>query len=379
MDIHQPLPLLGGLSPHRFMQRHWQRKPLLIRQAIPGFGPPIARTALFALAARDDVESRLVVGPAVGGPPGAGWRLRHGPLARRSLPPIGQPNWTLLVQGVDLHHPALHALLNRCRFVPDARLDDVMVSYAAPGGGVGPHFDSYDVFLLQALGRRRWRIGRQQDLSLQPGLPLKILRNFVPQQEFDLEPGDMLYLPPRYAHDGVALQEECMTCSIGFRAPGAGELAAELLQRLAQDAADELPVRHYRDAGQAALGRPAELPAAMVEFAQRALNQALADPMRLARCLGEHLTEPKPLVWFEASAHASPVGAVQLDRRTRMLYDAHHVFINGESYRASGRDASLMRQLADARSLDAPACRGASAAARDLLHSWLAAGWLHGV
>jgi 50S ribosomal protein L16 3-hydroxylase len=150
MDIHQPLALLGGMSAQRFMQRHWQRKPLLIRQAIAGFAPPLDRAALFALAQSEAVESRLIIGASAT----KGWQLRHGPFARRALPPLKRPDWTLLVQGVDLHDQAVHELLNRFRFVPDARLDDVMVSYATEGGGVGPHFDSYDVFLLQAHGKR---------------------------------------------------------------------------------------------------------------------------------------------------------------------------------------------------------------------------------
>ncbi len=185
MDIQQALALLGGMSPQQFMRRHWQRKPLLIRQAIPGFEPPLDRAALFELAAQDAVESRLVIG----GSGGQGWKLRHGPFARRALPALKRADWTLLVQGVDLHAEPVHALLNRFRFVPDARLDDVMVSYATQGGGVGPHFDSYDVFLLQAHGHRRWRIGRQKDLSLQPGMPLKILQHFSPEQSYDLAAG----------------------------------------------------------------------------------------------------------------------------------------------------------------------------------------------
>ncbi|HQD49085.1 MAG TPA: cupin domain-containing protein, partial [Ottowia sp.] len=136
MDIDQPLQLLGGLSPARFMQRHWQKKPLLVRQAIAGFTPPLARAELFALAANEAVESRLIAsGPR-------GWQLRRGPLARRALPPVSRPGWTLLVQGVDLHDERAHELLRRFRFVPDARLDDLMISYATDGGGVGPHFDS---------------------------------------------------------------------------------------------------------------------------------------------------------------------------------------------------------------------------------------------
>lgn len=376
MNVLQPLPLLGGLSPDTFMRRHWQRKPLLIRQAIPGFQAPLDRASLFALAGQPHVQSRLVIGGDGGG--AEGWTLRHGPFKRRALPPLQQARWTLLVQGVDLLADRVHALLNRFRFVPDARLDDIMVSYASPGGGVGPHFDSYDVFLLQAHGRRRWHVGRQKDLSLQPDVPLKILRRFEPEHTYDLEPGDMLYLPPQYAHDGIAL-DECMTCSIGFRAPATGDLAGELLQRLAQDAPDELGATLYRDAGQGAVAGPAAIPDGLAQFARKALEQALRDPLVLARNLGEHLTEPKPWVWFDEPDRAKLAGPVQLDRRSRMMYDRNHVFINGESYRASGSDARLMRQLADQRVLDARSLAKASAGARELLQSWMAAGWLHGV
>jgi len=251
-----------------------------------------------------------------------------------------------------------------------------MISYASPGGGVGPHFDSYDVFLLQAHGRRRWRIGRQQDLRLREDLPLKILRQFEPEASFDLEPGDMLYLPPRYAHDGVAL-DACMTWSIGFRSPAAGDLAAELLQRLAQDLPQEQRPNLYRDAQQPATTHPAAIPAELLRFADTAVARALRDPGALARSLGEHLSEPKPWVWFDARERARLAGALRLDRRSRMLYDRRHVFINGESYRASGADAQLMRHLADTRELDAGRVAAASAAARMLLQIWLQAGWLH--
>ncbi len=376
MHVHLSLSLLGGLSAQTFMRRHWQRKPLLIRQAVPGFKGPLDRAALFALAGQQHVESRLVVGDSVTG--ASHWRLRQGPFARRSLPPLKQPNWTLLVQGVDLHVDGARALLDHFRFVPDARLDDVMVSYATPGGGVGPHFDSYDVFLLQAHGRRRWRVGRQKDLRLQDGVPLKILSHFEPEHSYELEPGDMLYLPPRYAHDGVAL-DECMTYSIGFKAPAVGELAGDLLQRLAQDATEALGDGLYRDTAMDAAAHPAAIPAALAGFAQRALERAIADPQLLARNLGEHLTEPKPQVWFDAAESSKLQAAVQLDRRTRMMYDRHHVFINGESYRASGRDARLMRQLADQRRLDGASVVAASSDARSLLQSWCEAGWLHGL
>ncbi|MEJ6023787.1 cupin domain-containing protein [Ramlibacter sp. PS4R-6] len=352
------------------MRSHWQRKPLLVRGAVPGIRPLLSRAQLFGLAGREGVESRLVVQQR------GKWQLQRGPLARRALPPVSQPRWTLLVQGVDLHDKRAHELLQRFAFVPQARQDDLMISWASDGGGVGPHFDSYDVFLLQVQGKRRWRIGRQKDLVLRDDAPLKILANFEPEEEYVLEPGDMLYLPPRWAHDGIAVGE-CQTYSIGFRAPSRGELARELLQRLADEEGEGADVL-YRDPAQAATAAPGEIPPAMLQFASDALARALRDPQAIARAFGEFLTEPKPQVWFDEGGEggAGP-GAVALDRRTRMMYDAHHVFINGESLRAGGRDAALMRTFANRRRLTASELRGASAAARDAIAQWVEAGWVH--
>ncbi len=370
MDAHQALTLLGGLSPAQFMRRHWHKKPLLVRQAIPGFQAPVQRAALFDLAGQEGVESRLVQQLR------GAWKLRQGPFARRALPSLKQPDWTLLVQGVDLHDAGVHALMQQFRFVPEARLDDLMISYASDGGGVGPHFDSYDVFLLQAHGKRRWRIGRQKDLTLKEGIPLKVLAQFEPEEEFVLEPGDMLYLPPRYAHDGIA-EGECMTYSIGFRAPARAELANELLVRLTDEAQEgDVPVL-YRDPRQEAVEQPAAIPASLQDFAREALAKALAEPLALERALGEYLTEPKPNVWFDPDASGAMIESVVLDRRTRMMYDAHHVFINGESYRAGGRDATLMRRLADQRRLSGREMARASDDALELISSWCDAGWAH--
>jgi 50S ribosomal protein L16 3-hydroxylase len=376
MDISRPLPLLGGLTPERFMRRHWQKKPLLVRQAMPGIVPPVARQRLFELAGEEGVESRLVEHDAR-----RGWRLRHGPLARRALPPLTRRAWTLLVQGVDLHDEAAHALLQAFRFMPDARLDDLMISYATDGGGVGPHFDSYDVFLLQVSGRREWAIGRQRDLALKPDLPLKILAHFEPEQRFVLEPGDMLYLPPRYAHDGVAVGGDCMTYSIGLRAATDAELGADLLARMADAANDELAeggaARRYGDASQPAVERPGAIPAALQVFAREAVRRAVDADEAIDRALGEALTEPKSNVWFDPSDAGELTQGVRLDRRTRMLYDERHVFINGESFRAGGRDATLMRRLSDERALAPRDLRHASADALELLQDWQEAGWLH--
>jgi 50S ribosomal protein L16 3-hydroxylase len=375
MDITQALPLLGGISPQQFMKRYWQKKPLLVRQAIPQFKALLSRAALFELAADEDAQTRLVVQDAGKAP---GWQLKHGPFQRKTLPPFKQAGWTLLVQGVDLHDESIHALMNQFRFVPDARLDDVMISYATDGGGVGPHLDSYDVFLLQAHGRRLWRIGRQTKPVLQEGVPLKILTNFEPEEEFVVEPGDLLYLPPGYAHDGIA-QGECMTYSIGFRIPKKAELARELLQRLAEEAPDEAREVLYRDANQCAVDQPAAIPPTMLEFAQKAVHDALQDPFAVARGLGEYMTEPKAQVWFDAldGDHVALFGRdLLLDRRTRMMFDDQHIFINGESFNAGGRDAALMRSLANQRRLDDKDVQKLSTQAKNLVTTWVLAGWL---
>ncbi len=370
MTISVPTTLLGGLSPQQFMRRHWQKRPLLIRQAVPALTPFVSRAELFALAGHEDVESRVVAQGA------RGWTLRHGPFARRALPPASRAGWTLLVQGLDTHLDAAHELLARFRFVPDARLDDLMVSWASDGGGVGPHVDSYDVFLLQLQGQRRWRIAPPGDATLVEGLPLKILRHFDAQDEWVLEAGDMLYLPPGWGHDGVAVGE-CMTASIGFRAAGRAELRDEVLQRMLDASERPDPDPLYRDPAQPATDTPALIPEALHDFSARAIARWLAEPDALACALGEVLSEPKPNVWFEGGERLVEGQGVRLDRRTRMLYDRRHVFINGEAFRAAGRDATLMRRLADQRSLAARQLAALSDDAKELLAQWADAGWLH--
>ncbi|MBV8605151.1 MAG: cupin domain-containing protein [Pelomonas sp.] len=376
MNTEEKLQLLGGLSPAAFMRTHWQKKPLLVRQALPGIAPPVPRAELARLAADEGVEARLVT--AFDG----AWALRHGPIAK--LPAWSRRGWTLLVQGLDLHAPAAHELLARFRFVPEARLDDLMMSYASDGGGVGPHFDSYDVFLIQVAGQRRWRIGAQRDAVLREGVPLKLIANFRAEAEYLLEPGDMLYLPPGWAHDGEAVGGDCMTCSVGFRAPARDALARELLQRLAEpleDADDDAPAsarppRLYTDRGAPATDAPGRLPAALQAFARDALERALREPDAIERVLGEALSEPKPRTWFEPGEPVRPGVGVRLDARSKMLYDERHVFFNGESFRAGGRDAALMRQFADTRRLGARDCARLSAGARELLDQWAEDGWV---
>ena len=369
MKKHDLPCVLGGISPQEFMRVYWQKKPLLIRQAIPGMQALLSRKELFELASEQDVESRLVSGDGDAQP----WQMRNGPFKPRALPSVSRPNWTLLVQGVDLHVNTFADLRDRFRFIPDARLDDVMVSYASDGGGVGPHFDSYDVFLLQAHGQRRWRISAQKNLQLRDDVPLKILSQFKPGKTMLLAPGDMLYLPPQYAHEGVA-QGECMTYSIGFRTPERREMAAELLSRITEQAHTGAPQR-YRDPAQAATTKPAQMPNELQQFALQSVQALLQQPRELNCALGELLTEPKPQVWFAAQDCPRRLHAVHLDKKTKMLYDGDFIFINGESWRCRGDDARRLRQLADERKLNDMS--GISSELDALIRDWVQAGWLH--
>ena len=367
------LALLGGLTPAQFLRDYWHKKPLLIRQAIPAFQAPLPRAELFDLARRDDVESRLITHNATG------WDMQHGPIAK--LPALKQKAWTLLVQGVNLHHPQADALLRQFRFIPDARLDDLMISYASDGGGVGPHFDSYDVFLLQAHGQRRWRISAQEDLSLEDGVPLKILSNFQPEQEFVLEPGDMLYLPPHYAHDGTAVGE-CMTYSIGFRAPAYQELGESFLDFM-MDTID-LPGR-YADPDLKHSANPAELPVDMVGRIREELNKIRFTDDDITIFLGQHLSEPKSSVFFDPPAEqlsfarffqgAKKRGLV-LHRKTQMLYRGSNVFINGESFQVGRADKAILVNLANHRRLEKSEFENASEDLLEALHQWHESGWL---
>lgn len=365
--------VLGDLTPREFFRTYWQKKPVLIRQAIPGFSPVLSRDNLFKLAARDDVEARLITHF------GSDWKLSHGPLT--SLPPVSRKGWTVLVQGVNLHDDAADALLGQFRFIPDVRLDDLMISYASDTGGVGPHLDSYDVFLLQAEGRRRWRIGRQHDQSLIEGMPVKLLRHFTPTAEYLLEPGDMLYLPPQWGHEGVAVGE-CMTYSIGFRAPTWQELGDAYLGFLAE----QLDLRgRYRDTQHTPDTRPARLTTDLLQQARKQLGKLGGRPGDITVFLGEYLSEPKPSVWFTAPSRPLSLThffqrtvrkKLLLSRQTRMLYRDKYVFINGESIHADGHDRSILQGLADERSLSPDGTRGGSPDLLATLHDWYRQGWL---
>jgi 50S ribosomal protein L16 3-hydroxylase len=369
------LTRLGEFGVGEFMRRYWQRRPLLVRGAFPDFQPPVGRRQLLALAARDEVESRLVIRR------GSRWTLRHGPLSARQLPPARQPGWTLLVQGLDLVDAGAHDLMARFRFLPDARLDDLMASYATDGGGVGPHRDNYDVFLLQAEGRRRWRISRQRDLRLKPDQPLKLLADFRSEREWVLEPGDLLYLPPGVAHDGIA-EGSCITYSIGFRSPTYAELHDPWLASFAERTA--LPGR-YADPGLRPTAHPGTLPRGMVSRVHSVLAQARPTLADTERFLLEYLSEPKAQVVFRPTGPAMTRAAfcraarrrgLALDQRSRLLTGRAGVGCNGEYFAAERGWMPLLRRLADERELAPAVLSSAAAGLVGILHEWQRAAWI---
>ena len=367
--------MLGGMSPQLFLRRHWQKRPLLVRRALPGFNGVIGRSALFSLAARADVESRLV--ERVKDRTGRGgnrWHVTHGPLTRSRLARAGARNWSLLVNGVNYHSAPAERLLRRFAFLPQARLDDVMVSYAAPGGGVGPHFDSYDVFLVQGRGRRLWRLARRREFDLVPGAPLKLIAGFRAEEELLLEPSDLLYLPPGWGHEGIAL-DACFTCSIGFRAPRGAELAAAFLDHLHERG---LPDAVYRDPGLRAAVRPAQIGGEMLAFAERQLARIRWRRGDVAAFLGRYLSTPKPSVVFSSARNFSgriEDKTVRLHPKTQMHYLRSRFFINGEvlpPLRPAQRRA--LAALADHRR--APGRALARAGLERLILAWHRAGFL---
>ncbi|MCG6542601.1 cupin domain-containing protein [Pseudomonas sp. KSR10] len=281
-----PLQILGGVSAREFLRDYWQKKPLLIRQAIPSFESPVSPDELAGLSLEEEVESRLVI--EHGANP---WELRRGPFNEETYQNLPERDWTLLVQAVDQLVPEVAELIEHFRFLPNWRIDDVMVSFAAPGGGVGPHFDNYDVFLLQAHGQRRWRLGQMcdGDSPLLQHADLRILADFQGTDEWVLEPGDILYLPPRLAHFGIA-ENACMTYSLGFRAPSAAEVLTHFTDFLVQFLPDE---ERYSDADLAPIEDPHQIQSDALDRLRAMLAEHMGDERLLLTWFGQFMTEPR--------------------------------------------------------------------------------------
>lgn len=374
MNSAPSLALLGGLSPQRFLAEYWQKKPLLVRQAVPGFAGLLDHDALFELACDPDVESRWIRYAA--DTPGTDWKVEHGPQKRARLRGKRRP-WTVLVQGLNLHLAAADALLHRFDFIPQARLDDLMVSYAVDGGGVGPHFDNYDVFLLQGAGRRRWQIADQTDRSLVEGAPLRILQNFQPTEELLLEPGDMLYLPPHWAHNGIAVGE-CTTYSIGFRSPTAQELGAEFLAWLQERLC---LAGIYADPDLELQDNSAEIGPRMIDQIERMLAGIRWSRQDVAEFVGDYLTEPKPHVFFhppepamkpKAFARAVARAGYALDSRTQLLFSEAGFHLNGEAIELPAALRETIAELAHRRRLPPTE---AGPALTEMLYQWYCDGF----
>ena len=371
----EPLTLLGGISAEVFLREYWHKKPLLIRGAIPDFKGFLTPNELAGLACEEDVQSRLISYVK------KQWQLEQGPFDEKRFAKLPERDWTLLVQSVNHHLQEANDLLQQFNFIPYARLDDLMVSYAPDGGGVGPHFDSYDVFLLQGCGQRLWRISEQEDLSLVEGAPLRILQNFNTEQEWTLSAGDMLYLPPHVAHWGVAVGD-CMTYSIGFRAPSAQELAGEFLNYLQEH---RVFSGRYADPDLALQEHPAEISKSMVEQVSSILDGLKWSHADVADFLGQYLSEPKSHIVFDTPNNMSIKAfekrmrdkGIQLGFKSQLLKAGDTYYLNGEAFILDAGSESLIGKLANSKKLsskDLHAAGNLNEAFVAQMHDWYLAG-----
>jgi 50S ribosomal protein L16 3-hydroxylase len=372
--------VLGNLSPAAFLRDYWHRRPLLIRQAFPGFDGILDRDELLALATRGDAISRLVIEHPKRR---ARWERHDGPFAGLAADQLPASHWTMLVHGVESLVPGGWELLRAFSFIPTARIDDLMISYAATGGSVGPHDDQYDVFLLQGPGRRRWQIAADGDRERDPDAAIKVLRSFVPEQEWVLEPGDMLYLPPSVAHWGVAL-EPCFTYSIGFLAPSHLDLVQSFLGWLGHALAGSVGGTLIGSEGVRLPKKPLALEESMIDEVAGVLGAVKWDRGMVEDFLGCFLTRPKPQAHFavperplDEEAFALRLrgrGRLALALPTRGLVRGGRLYCNGEVHRVSRATLDLFTRLVEARVLPLPL--DAAGPARALLHDWYAAGYV---
>ncbi len=392
---NKPKQLLNNLSPEQFLAQYWQKKPLLIRQAIPNFKSFLSTEELVSLVIDEDAEGRLITNK------NGKWQVKSDPqdlqkfISERDFGKLPQKTtgttkaklfWTILVQNVNHHLPQAVDLLQQFSFIPHARLDDLMISYAPKGSGIGAHVDSYDVFLLQGAGKRKWQISSQKDLSLQENAPLKLLKNFVPSQEWVLEAGDMLYLPPHIAHCGISESNDCMTYSIGFRAPSYAELAHEFLSYLQDNIAANKNLRGmYCDPDLAIQTHPAQISDALISNIHAALGAIVWKSNDIGDFLGHYLTEPKNHVYFDAPQNLSLEAftkqlakkPISLNLKTQLLFTKQHFYMNGEQLTIPAQLNDYMRELADKRCIKTPALQpNIQAALGDALFDCYLAGYI---
>ncbi len=344
---------LGELSLDKFLAENWQKKPILIRQALPGIKSPIAADELAGLACETEVESRLIIHDAENDQ----WDLKDGPFAEARFLDLPKTHWTLLVQAVDHWVPAAADFLSLFYFIPSWRVDDLMVSYSGDKGGVGPHYDNYDVFLVQVTGRRHWEVGGLYDESsaLRPDTPVKILTEWEPEQSWVLEPGDMLYVPPRVGHSGIAVGDECMTCSVGFRAPAHREILLDYPQDIGEQLSEDI---RYTDPNLVSQSNPGQITSEAILNVQKILTQYIDDQDRLAHWFGRYMTSPKyqndettldAHRLDDVRQHFSAGGTLIRNEGSRFAFQEQEeyvwLFVDGRQYTCSESVTNLVKTL----------------------------------
>lgn len=348
------LQLPSSLSVQDFLDQYWQKKSLLMRNAIRDYAFDLSPEELAGLACEQDVESRMVLQHDRNA-----WELHHGPFDEAVFAQLPETNWTLLVQDVDKYIPSIAALMRLFRFIPSWRFDDIMISYAVTGGSVGPHTDSYDVFLIQAQGRRRWQTGNKaQSDALLPDLPVRILKDFEAEDEWILEPGDMLYLPPGVAHWGIAADDACMTWSIGLRTPSVSEMLGSYTQYLL----DHVPeTQHFHDPALSPQDSPSEIQTSAVDLVNVQLEAWLRNNDMKQRWFGCFSTEIKEQLFIEPPEQTITaeqlLGKLQDHSTQRHPFSRYawsegkdeqlYLFVCGELFELPAESKSAIAQLCD--------------------------------
>ena len=347
---------LQNFHPRVFLKEHWQKKPLLIKQGLPNFTPPLSFEELMGLASEEDAETRIVHSTK-----DHPWQLQHGPFYQNDFEALAGQSWTLLVQALDHWLPEVKQLLNYFDFIPTWRVDDIMASYAPLGGGVGPHFDYYDVFLIQVSGQRTWQVGPavEPDAELLPDTPLKILANMPVEEEWVLDPGDILYLPPQYAHNGVASSDECMTFSVGFRAPSHGDILSEFFAWQADHLKEQL---RYQDPELQLQDQPGQIPESAIDHLLNIVQTYSQDRDALAQWFGQYMTEPK---YADLAEDEAPIDEATLkqtlsqhewvlrNEASRFAFNSGHLFVDGENWSLESHNQSVAETIASYQPLGA--------------------------
>jgi len=352
MRLNRKTHILGKISINDFLKNYWQKKPLLIKNAIANFESPITESDLFTIAQNEEAVSRLIEYKQ------DIWQVKYGPFKKSDLPKKTNIPWTILVQNINHYLPFAESFLNLFKFIPYARLDDLMISYATKKGSVGPHFDSYDVFLFQAQGIREWKISDQKKFTLDKKSSIKIITNFKSKNSWVLKPGDMLYLPPNIGHWGISQSDDCLTYSIGFRAPATFEIQSKFLDFI-QDHLIANENEIYKDPNLAPQKNPAEISSNMTKAMRNIVDRLRWDKSSINHFIGQLLSEPIESSVFETRKPLNLKAfekrivnkTLKLNSKTRMLFIKNNFYVNGEFLKIDKKYTLFLKQLANDREI----------------------------